>query len=128
MGTFLWHTTRRRRFEVALMKAIMESWRDTYTARRVFGDPIEKDGVTVIPVAMVAGGGGGGTGPAEGAEDTESGGGGFSGMARPAGVYVLRGDDVQWRAAIDVTLLGMAVIALAALTVLVMGRALRHRR
>ena len=51
----------------------------------------------------------------------------FSGMARPAGVYVLRGGDVQWQPAIDVTLLGMAVIALAALTVLVMGRALRHR-
>ena len=113
---------------MALMKEIMEPWRDTYTARRVFGDPIEKDGITVIPAAMVAGGGGGGTGPAEGADDTESAGGGFGGMARPAGVYVLRGDDVQWQPAIDVTLLGMAVIALAALTMLVMGRALRHRR
>ncbi|HEY5472845.1 MAG TPA: hypothetical protein VIK32_06600 [Candidatus Limnocylindrales bacterium] len=112
---------------MALMKDIMESWRDTYTVRRVFGDPIEKDGTTVIPAAMVAGGGGGGTGPAVEADGTESGGGGFSGMARPAGVYVLRGGDVQWQPAIDVTLLGMAVIALAALTVLVMGRALRHR-
>jgi uncharacterized spore protein YtfJ len=110
------------------MKDIMESWRDTYTVRRVFGDPIEKDGTTVIPAAMVAGGGGGGTGPVVGGDDTESGGGGFSGMARPAGVYVFRDDDVQWQPAIDVTLLGMAVVALTALTVLVMGRALRHRR
>lgn len=112
---------------MALMKDIMESWRDTYTVRRVFGDPIEKDGTTVIPAAMVAGGGGG-TGPAVETDGTESGGGGFSGMARPTGVYVLRGDDVQWQPAIDVTLLGMAVVALTALTVVVMGRALRHRR
>jgi uncharacterized spore protein YtfJ len=103
------------------MKEIMESWRDTYTVRRIFGDPIEQDGTTVIPVAMMAGGCGGGTGTAVGADDTESGGGGFSGMVRPAGVYVLRGDEVQWQPAIDVTLLGMAVIALTALTVLVAG-------
>ena len=33
----------------------MDSWKDSYTVRRVYGDPIEKDGVIVIPVAMVAG-------------------------------------------------------------------------
>lgn len=37
-------------------------------ARQIFGDPVEKDGVTIIPVARVAwsfGGGGVGQGPGE---------------------------------------------------------------
>ena len=39
--------------------------RDTLTVKRVFGDPYEKNGVTVIPAARVQGGagGGGGEGP-----------------------------------------------------------------
>jgi len=39
--------------------------RDAITVKRVFGEPYEKDGVTVIPVARVQGGagGGGGEGP-----------------------------------------------------------------
>ena len=32
---------------------------DAISVRRVFGEPYEKDGLTVIPVASVAGGGGG---------------------------------------------------------------------
>jgi uncharacterized spore protein YtfJ len=33
-------------------------------AQRVFGEPVERDGVTVIPVAWASWGGGGGEGPA----------------------------------------------------------------
>jgi uncharacterized spore protein YtfJ len=113
---------------MALMKDITESWRDTYTVRRVFGDPVEKDGVAIIPVAMVAGGGGGGSAPAEGESSAESSGGGFGGMARPAGVYVVRADSVEWQPALDITLLGMAGIALTALIVVVLGRVLGRRR
>lgn len=113
---------------MALVKDLMDSWHDTYAVRRVFGDPIEKEGVTVIPVAMVAGGGGGGAGQST-EEDAGSGeGGGFSGMARPAGVYVVRADSVEWQPALDVTLLGLAGIMLAALITLTLGRALRRRR
>lgn len=36
--------------------------RDVITVKRVFGDPYEKDGVTIIPAATVQGGGGGGGG------------------------------------------------------------------
>jgi uncharacterized spore protein YtfJ len=113
---------------MTLMKDITESWQDTYTVRRVFGDPIEKDGVTIIPVAHVAGGGGGGTGPSDEAIDAEASGGGFGGMARPAGVYVVRADSVEWQPALDITLLGMAGIALSALITVVVGRTLRHKR
>ena len=34
--------------------------RETLTVKRVFGEPYEKNGVTVIPVARVQGGAGGG--------------------------------------------------------------------
>lgn len=38
----------------------VERGRDAITAQRVFGDPVERDGVVVIPAAAVRGGGGGG--------------------------------------------------------------------
>jgi len=114
---------------MAMVSKIMEAWRDTYTVRRVFGDPVEKDGVTVIPVAMITGGGGGGSGmTAEPDDPSEGEGGGFGGMARPAGVYVVRADSVEWQPAIDVTVLGLAGILLAALIAVVLGRALGRRR
>jgi uncharacterized spore protein YtfJ len=42
--------------------------RDALTVKRVFGEPYEKDGVTVIPAARVQGGAGAG-----GGEDPRSG-------------------------------------------------------
>ena len=43
----------------------MESLGGTASAKAVFGEPVEKDGVTIVPVARVryGGGGGGGRGP-----------------------------------------------------------------
>jgi uncharacterized spore protein YtfJ len=71
----------------------------------VFGDPYELNGVSVIPVARVAGGGGGGGG--EGAmNDDQTGSGfgtGFGLHARPVGVYEVRDGDVVWKPAVDVT-------------------------
>jgi len=69
--------------------------RDALTVRRVYGDPYQEGGVTVIPAANVAGGGGAGT-DAQGA-----GGGGFGLRARPAGAWVIKDGDVQWRPALD---------------------------
>jgi uncharacterized spore protein YtfJ len=90
--------------------------RDAITVRRVFGDPYEKNGVTVIPAAKVQGGAGGGTG--EGPEGAGRGGGsGFGVNARPAGAFVIKGDDVAWRPAVDVNrvILGAQVVAILAL-------------
>jgi len=39
---------------------LLQGARDALTVRRVYGEAIERDGVTVIPAAMVIGGGGGG--------------------------------------------------------------------
>ncbi|MBX6341484.1 MAG: sporulation protein, partial [Thermomicrobiaceae bacterium] len=65
------------------VQELLSQVRDTMTVRRVFGEPYEKDGVTVIPVARVAGGGGGGTGEGEQGKGS---GGGFGVGATPAGV------------------------------------------
>ena len=106
----------------------MQGWHDNFTVNRVFGDPIENGDVTVIPVAKVAGGGGGGTAPSEGESEAESTGSGFGGMARPAGVYVIRADSVEWQPALDVTILGLAGIALAALITVTFGSVIRRTR
>lgn len=75
---------------------------DAVTVRRVYGEPYERDGVTVIPAAEIRGGGGGG-----GGEDPRGGGsgsgGGFALGARPVGAYVIDGGHVRWEPAIDVT-------------------------
>jgi len=113
---------------MAFLNGMMERWQETFTVRRVFGEPIERDGLTVIPVAMVAGGGGGGTGPVSAESTAENSGGGFGGMGRPVGAYVVRADSVEWHPALDVTLLGMAGIALTTVIAVIIGRALGSRR
>jgi uncharacterized spore protein YtfJ len=87
---------------------LLHGVRDAISVRRVFGEPIEQDGVIVIPVARVGGGGGGG-GDSEG-----NGGGGFGLGGRPAGVYVIKDGQVSWRPAVDpVRVAFLAFLALA---------------
>ena len=74
--------------------------REGMTVRRVYGEPYEKDGVTVIASAKVSGGAGGGGGHDEGGQEGE--GGGFGMQARPAGVYVIKEGQVRWLPAVDV--------------------------
>jgi uncharacterized spore protein YtfJ len=96
----------------------IEHAKDAITVRRVFGEPYEKNGITVIPAARVQGGAGGGTG--QGPEGTGSGGGtGFGVNAKPVGAFVVTGADVSWRPAIDVNraILGGQVVAIFALLV-----------
>ncbi len=40
--------------------AMLSMIRDSLTVSRVYGEPVERDGVTVIPAALVVAGGGGG--------------------------------------------------------------------
>jgi uncharacterized spore protein YtfJ len=95
---------------------------DSITVKRVFGDPYERDGVTVIPAAVVSGGGGGG-----GGEDKEKGGqgggGGFGLSARPVGAYVIEDGSVRWAPARDVTRIAIrGLLALSALALLLVRR------
>jgi uncharacterized spore protein YtfJ len=74
---------------------MLEGAREAITVKRVYGDPIERDGVTIIPAADVRGGGGGG------GDANNNGGGGFGVSARPVGVYIVRDGDVRWEPAFD---------------------------
>ena len=77
---------------------ILEKAQDTITVKRVYGVPIEKDGLTIIPAASVWGGAGGGGGPAD------SGGGvGYGVRARPVGAFVIKDGEVNWKPALDET-------------------------
>jgi uncharacterized spore protein YtfJ len=98
---------------------------DVVTIKRVFGEPIQQDGITVIPAAVVLGGGGGGGGTD--ANANEGSGGGFAVHARPIGVYVIKDGDVRFEPALDLTTIitGGQKIALVLLR-LILGR--RKRR
>ena len=85
--------------------------RDAMTVKRVYGDPVQSDGVTLVPAAAVRGGAGGG------GDNEGNGGGGFGIVARPIGAYVIRDGSVSWRPAVDlnrVLLLAAALVFLLA--------------
>ena len=111
---------------------------ENLSVRRAFGTAYEKDGMLIIPVAIVAGGGGGGTGhgrrgspavgpgspPGEGAAERGGGpqgpgraeeGAGFGGLVLPSGAYVVKGDQVRWVPAVDVTIVVVASLSLVRL-------------
>jgi uncharacterized spore protein YtfJ len=119
----------RRTAAAALLDSLRGS-RDAMSVGRVFGEPIEVDGVTVIPVARVIGGGGGGAGEGSGSEETGSGfGTGFGVRAHPVGVYAVHDGQVEWRPAIDVSRLargGQMLGGLVAVCITLI--ALRRRR
>ena len=95
---------------------------DSMSVKRIYGEPIERDGLTIIPAAKVTGGGGGG-GDAE-----NNAGGGFGVRARPVGVYVIKDGDVRWEPALDLNriILGGQIVAIFFL--LVLRAALKRRK
>jgi uncharacterized spore protein YtfJ len=105
---------------------VLEQASNSMSVRRVFGEPFERDGVTVIPVARVSGGGGGG-----GGEDEEGAGGtgvGFGLHAAPAGVYVITGDKVKWEPAVDVNKIVVGGQVLVIVFLLVLRSILKSRQ
>ena len=114
---------------------LLEKAAGNLSVRRAFGTAYEKDGMLIIPVAIVAGGGGAGTararrgnlaGPDGLAEEDSAAhdaapqasgqmdaGGGFGGLVLPAGAYVVKGDQVRWVPAVDVTIVVLASLSLA---------------
>ena len=96
---------------------LLDKAQDAVTVKRVFGEPITRDGITVIPAARLTGGGGGGSGRQEGEQPGEGNGGGFGIGAAPAGMYVIKDGEVRWRPAVDVNriILGGQIVAVVAL-------------
>ena len=103
---------------------ILSQARDSMTVKRVFGEPYEKNGVTVLPAAKIAGGGGGGDGQDREGRGAGSGG-GFGLREKPAGAFVINGDDVRWIPSLDVNriILGAQIVA----TVAILASVLRSR-
>jgi uncharacterized spore protein YtfJ len=118
------------------------------SVRRAFGTAYEKDGMLIIPVALVARGGGAGTARARrgnsvaGPDDAPKAdttaddatpqdsvppdvGGGFGGLVLPSGVYVVRGDQVRWVPVVDARIVALAAVGLA--RVLARTRSRRRR-
>lgn len=112
------------------VEELLERARDRMHVGVVFGDPFEKDGITLIPAAKVAGGGGGGSG-GQGEQLGE--GGGFGLNARPVGAYVIRDGVVTWQPAIDLNrvIIGgqiVGIVALLSLRSIVRARQKRKRK
>ena len=120
------------------------------SVRRAFGTAYEKDDLLIIPVALVAGGGGGGSArprhrdpvagpdslPEEGPEDDATpqdsertdAGGGFGGLVLPAGAYVVKGGQVRWVPAVDVTIVVLASLSLVRVLARTWTRSRRRSR
>ena|SRR5881397_2505267 len=80
--------------------------RDALTVKRVFGDPIERDGILIIPAAKLRGGAGGG------GDSENNAGGGFGMTAKPIGAFVVRNGNVEFEPAVDVNrVVGLGVLA-----------------
>lgn len=104
----------------------MQRAAEALTVKRVFGEPVERDGVTFVPAATVAGGAGGGTGRQADGQEGEGGGYGVSG--RPAGAYVIKDGRVSWRPAVDPNRIVLVVGVVAVAYLLTRPRVLRARR
>lgn len=89
------------------LRDLVGSATEAASVKRVFGQPIERDGATVIPVASVRGGFGGGEAepPAQPPEASQakpsSWGGGGAWSASPVGVYLLKDGALTWVPAVD---------------------------
>ena len=103
-----------------LLQRIGRAVGDRATVSTVFGEAVEREGVTVIPVAKArfAFGGGGGAGGREGEEGSGAGGGGAA-IVSPVGYIELRNGAAQFKRIPNPAELValVAAAALAALTV-----------
>jgi uncharacterized spore protein YtfJ len=109
-----------------LLERIGQSVGERAQVSTVFGEPVERAGLTVIPVAKVrfgfGGGGGGGSGAREGDEGSGGGGGG-GGLVSPVGYIEVRDDGAAFkRISTAMDLLPLA--AAASLAVLALKRLL----
>jgi uncharacterized spore protein YtfJ len=107
-------------------KEAFNAARESLSVKRVFGEPYEEEGLTVIPAAVLSGGAGAGSGHDEKGQEGEGGGYGVSG--RPAGAYVVKGGEVRWLPAVDVNRLVAVAGAVLVALVLMRPRMAKARR
>lgn len=81
--------------------------KDAISVRKVYSDPIERDGVVVVTAAGI--GGGGGAGHSDDQKGQQGEGGGFGLGGAPTGAYVIKDGNVRWVPAVDVNRMFMLV-------------------
>jgi len=91
--------------------------RDQATAKRVFGDPLELDGVKIIPVAAVRR-----CGRQEGTEESGKGCGCSCNSARPVGLVVIRDGQVSWTPTLDLNRVILAAAGVLGLLIFLRRR------
>jgi uncharacterized spore protein YtfJ len=106
-----------------LLERIGHSVGDRAQVSTIFGEPVERAGVTVIPVAKVRFGFGGGGGSGSGDEEGSGGGGGGGGMVSPVGYIEVRDDGAEFNRITSPTDL-LPVVAAASLAALALRRVL----
>lgn len=108
------------------VEELVEKAKDAITVKRVFGDPYEKDGVTIIPAAKVGGGAGGGSGEGPDGQG-KGGGGGFGVGAKPAGAYIIKDGNVKWEPALDINRVILGGQILGAIAFLTLRSVMKSR-
>jgi uncharacterized spore protein YtfJ len=107
-----------------LLKRIGQTVGDKAKVSTVFGEPVERAGVTVIPVAKARFGfGGGGGGGARGSEEGSGGGGGGGAVVSPVG-YIELHDGVARFKRISSSIDVLALVGAAALVTFTVKRLL----
>jgi len=115
-----------------ILQQIGESLGSSASVKSVFGDPIQANGKTVIPVAKVAYGFGGGFGTGHGKAETEGGrhgeGGGGGGGVRafPAGALEITESGTRFIPFPDMRLIAVAFAAGAMLGGMILARRRRN--
>lgn len=105
---------------------ILTETKDLITVKKVYGEPYQSNGVTLIPAASIRGGMGSGEG--EGSGTTPAGRGGGMGItARPIGAYRIKGDEVVWVPAIDLSRIIVTGQLVAIVAMLVIRSILKTR-
>jgi uncharacterized spore protein YtfJ len=114
------------------VREVVQQARQEMLGRRVYSEPYERNGITVILASRLSGGGGGGGGqdaePAAERRGQSGWGGGFGLSATPVGAFVIRGDEVRWIPAFDLNkvIAGGQLVAVVAL--LTLRRFIKSRR
>jgi uncharacterized spore protein YtfJ len=105
-----------------LLRRIGQTVGDKAKVSTVFGEPVERAGIVVIPVAKARFGfGGGGGGGARGEEEGSGGGGGGGALVSPVGYIELREGSAHFKRISNPTDL-LALVSAAALTALAVKR------
>ena len=108
------------------LEELMSTVRNRMTVQTAFGEPIERDGVTVLPVCLVSGGGGAGGGKDE--KGAEGDGGGYGMCVQPVGAYLISDGKVRFKPVINVNQLAGTVAKVFGVAVFAWARTARRRK